>query len=320
MPATQEALVSIILTTLNSERYVARSIESCLHQTHSNLELLIVDGGSDDRTLEAVSSFGDKRIRVIHQPDNSGKLPGAINLGLANARGDFITWTQDDSWYELHAIETMLSFLEAYPAVALVYADYWDVDEAGNRIRYEAVNTPDFILVDDVVRVCFLFRREVYEVLGPQDTEYFPVHEVPWRIKVNNAFKMQPLHMALMHYTMHPGSLTGRLGPWALQYLTADALFKEGYLDSKAYRHRLGQIHIENAYDEFILQGNYQASVTHALSGLRHDPRWFGNWGLIKLIVASLLPVRDAYRRRLYSRWEMHTAAQQAALIEEFAP
>src|SRR4029079_525295 len=98
-------LISIVLTTLNSERYLARAVASCLGQTCADLELLIVDGGSTDRTLDIVATITDPRLRLIHQAGNAGKLPGAINLGLAEARGNLLTWAQADCWYEPNAFE-----------------------------------------------------------------------------------------------------------------------------------------------------------------------------------------------------------------------
>lgn len=313
------ALVTVILTTLNSERFVVRSIESCLNQTHQNLELLIVDGGSQDRTLEILGSYNDTRIRIIHQEDNTGKLPGALNLGMAHARGEFITWAQDDSWYELNAIETMLEYLNSHPDVGLVYCDYWDVDEAGNPLRYQKVHPPEDILVDDVIRQCFLFRREVYDTIGPQDTKYHPVHEVPWRIRVANAFKIQPLHVPLMYYGLHPGSLTGRIGGWQLQRMMADALLQEGHLDNAAYNLRIAQFDIDQAYDEYILQGNYRAFWRYALSGIWRNWRNLGNRGLWKLMLMSLSPVRDKYRNALFSNWLEADNIHQQNLVEQYA-
>ena len=84
-------------------------------------------------TLAILETYQDSRIRVIHQPENSGKLPGALNLGMAQAYGEFITWTQDDSWYESEAIETMLAELQKEPDLALVYTDFWIVDEHAER-------------------------------------------------------------------------------------------------------------------------------------------------------------------------------------------
>jgi glycosyltransferase involved in cell wall biosynthesis len=297
------SLASLILTTLNSERFLARSIESCLSQTHRDLELLVVDGGSRDRTLEIVGQYSDPRIRLIHQPDNTGRLPGAINLGLAAARGALITWTQADSWYEPRAIEAMAAHLAAHPEVALVYADYWDVDEAGTPLRYQAVHSLKDILVDDVVRVCFLFRREVYERIGPQDTRYYPVHDVPWRVRAAAQFRFEPLHVPLMHYTVHADSLTGQIGPWTLQRQMARALFQEGHFDRGSYRRRLAQIDIDQAYEAYVLRGDFGGFWRQALAGLMRDPRWLGNRGLWKFMARSLLPGRAAFRGRLHAEW-----------------
>lgn len=313
------SLVTIILTTLNSERFLTRSIKSCLNQSHTNLELVVVDGGSQDRTLEIVSQFEDVRIRVIHQQGNAGMLPGAINLGMANARGDYITWAQDDCWYEPNAIETMVQYLDNHVSVALVYTDYWDVDETGARIRYQFVNPPSFMLVDDVIRQCFLMRREVYHKIGPQDTQYFPVHEVPWRMRVANCFEIQQLHIPLMYYTLHPNSLTGRYrSAFEPQYLAAKALFREGYLNDKTYRHRLAKIHIDEAYHEFVLKGNYSAFRRHALVGVWRDLSWLRNRGLWKLAVVSVLPpLRISFRNSLLARWTEEEAANQKAILQK---
>lgn len=308
-------LVSIILTTLNSERFIARSIESCLQQTHVNLELLIVDGGSDDRTLHIVNEYRDPRIHLFHQINNNGKLPGAINLGMAQARGNFITWTQGDSWYESDAIETMLSFLTENPDVALVYADYWDVDEEGNRLRYQQVHPPEDILIDDVVRQCFLFRCQVYAVVGPQATEYFPVHEVPWRVRVASRFNIQPLHTALQYYTLHKGSLTSQIGNWQLQRLMVEVLFSEGHLTKSIRQERLAQVDIDQAYDELVLRGRYSAFWKFALLGIYRNWRHLFNRGLGKLMVKAVLPGRGKFREMLLSKWMNDDAIRQRDLV-----
>ena len=312
--------VTIILTTLNSERFVARSIESCLKQTYANIELLVVDGGSTDRTLEIVAGFDDERIRTIHQQDNAGKLPGALNLGMANARGEFITWTQDDSWYAPDAIEAMMGYLRSHPEVALVYSDYWDVDEAGNPIRYQAVNPPtrEFMLIDDVVRQCFLFRRSVYEAIGPQDTRYFPVHEVPWRLKVAERFQMARVQRPLMYYTLHEASLTGQIGGWQLQRLMAAALRDEAYLDASRYNQRLAEIALGDAFDAFVIQGNFARFRRLWFEAVRRNPQHLRNLGALKMLVVSYLPSRDRRWRNIHEEWRLQVARSQEALIAQF--
>ena len=74
--------VSIILPVYNGADYVGRSIESCLHQTYNNIELIIVDDGSVDKTAAIVGSYQDSRIQYIKKEKNEG-LPKALNTGFA---------------------------------------------------------------------------------------------------------------------------------------------------------------------------------------------------------------------------------------------
>ncbi len=295
-PKCQQDLVTIIVTTLNSEKLLSRSLDSCLGQTHDLLEVIVVDGGSTDRTLEIVASYDDPRLRLVHQLDNEGKLPGAINLGMAESRGQFLTWIQDDSWFEPQAVETMLAYLRAHAEVALVYTDYWDVDEQGQLLQYQRVNAPDRILSDDVVRQSFLFRRQVYETIGPQDVRYFPVHEVPWRMQIIQRFRVEPLHVPLLSYTVHAGSLTGRIGNRTLRRQVAGIFREQGYLDRGAYRRRLAEIDITEAYEAYKLRGDCGSFLQYATLGICRDPAWLRNRGLLKLMVRSLLPGREGYR------------------------
>jgi glycosyltransferase involved in cell wall biosynthesis len=317
----ESPLVSIILTTLNSERFLARSIESCLSQSHEKLELIVVDGGSKDATLSIVDGYRDPRIRVVHQKHNAGKLPGALNLGMAEAKGDLITWTQDDCWYEPDAIRIMAEYLEDHEEIGLVYCDLWFVDEGGIPLQLSPAMDPELIADGgDIVGQCFLFRRQVYEEIGPQDVAYFPVHEVPWRIKVARRFQIRPLRVPLMYYTMHDASLTGRIGAWELQRMSARALLSEGIADRHWFRHRLAEIDIHESYEACVLKGDYTTLWRRAISGIWRVPGHLRNLGYFKLLLRSLLPGRETYRCRLLRAWQTKQEAILAEQIARFLP
>ncbi|MCL4553035.1 MAG: glycosyltransferase, partial [Candidatus Marsarchaeota archaeon] len=173
-----EPLVSIVLTTLNGARYLGEAINSCLGQTYPNIELIIVDGGSTDGTLDIVASYGD-RVRLINQKNNEGRLPGAINLGLDNTRGEYLTWMQADCVYAPQAIERMVDVLEAHPEVGQVYADYWQINEDGNHVCIHSTREQEQFLnvLGDPAGVCFLIRRSVRDQIGPHDVSTHPNHD-----------------------------------------------------------------------------------------------------------------------------------------------
>jgi glycosyltransferase involved in cell wall biosynthesis len=93
-------LVSIVTPTYNHERYIASCIQSVIDQVYENWEMLVVDDGSTDRTVEIVKSFSDKRIRLITQ-ENKGlmRLGETYNAALAQAQGDVVAILEgDDFW------------------------------------------------------------------------------------------------------------------------------------------------------------------------------------------------------------------------------
>lgn len=104
-----DSLVSVIMPAYNAEKTIGRAIESVLQQTYSNWELIIVNDGSTDTTLEVVSKYKDSRLKVVNQT-NTG-LSGARNAGLDSAKGDYITFIDSDDWYEQDFLSQLMMSL-----------------------------------------------------------------------------------------------------------------------------------------------------------------------------------------------------------------
>ena len=122
-----ENLVSIVLPTYNGEKFLRQSIDSCLHQTYKNIELIVVNDCSTDQTEEIILSYNDSRL-VYHKNTTNQKLPNSLNIGFSLAKGDYLSWTSDDNYYHPEAIEKMVNVMET--GQDLVYAPYWTIDDA----------------------------------------------------------------------------------------------------------------------------------------------------------------------------------------------
>jgi glycosyltransferase involved in cell wall biosynthesis len=110
-------LVTIISVTFNSEKTIARTIESVLHQTYQNIEYIIIDGASKDRTVEVAKSYQKdfenshgKSLTIISEPDR-GMYDG-LNKGARMAHGELVGQINSDDWYELDAVSAMVSLYE----------------------------------------------------------------------------------------------------------------------------------------------------------------------------------------------------------------
>jgi glycosyltransferase involved in cell wall biosynthesis len=104
--------VSIITVSYNSDKTIRQTIESVLSQDYSDLEYIVVDGGSRDKTVEILKSFGDK-IKYISEPDNG--IYDAMNKGMAMATGDVIgTIGSDDFYPDFQVISKIVGAFEYY--------------------------------------------------------------------------------------------------------------------------------------------------------------------------------------------------------------
>jgi glycosyltransferase involved in cell wall biosynthesis len=104
------AKVSIITPVFNSEKYVAETIQSILNQTHKNIELIIVNDGSTDKSEEIIHSFTDERILYFKQ-ENKGQV-AASNFGLSKATGNYIKFFDADDIMNTSHIEIQLKKID----------------------------------------------------------------------------------------------------------------------------------------------------------------------------------------------------------------
>jgi glycosyltransferase involved in cell wall biosynthesis len=124
--------VSVVMPVYNVERFVAASIDSVLAQTYSDFELIIVDDGATDGSVEICRGFADPRIRIIHQRNRG--LAGARNTGIAAARGRFIALLDSDDIWLPDKLARHVAHLEADLGLGVSYTGAALIDEAGQDI------------------------------------------------------------------------------------------------------------------------------------------------------------------------------------------
>ncbi len=124
-------LISIIVPVYNIEEYLPRCIESVLAQTYTNLELILVDDGSKDRSGEICDEYQkkDSRIQVIHK--ENGGSSSARNVGIRAARGQYLGFVDSDDYVEKTMYETMVRGIES-TGCNIIQVARDEIDEEGN--------------------------------------------------------------------------------------------------------------------------------------------------------------------------------------------
>lgn len=142
--------VSVIILAYNTEEYIAKSIKSALEQTQKNIELIIVDDGSKDKTLEIINSFSDKRIQVLVNKENRGQN-FSTNLAIHQAQGNWITRLDSDDWYAVDRLEKLLNI--AYSQNIDMIADDIYFIQDGKTAPWSTLLTQSKYKVKDNIKI-----------------------------------------------------------------------------------------------------------------------------------------------------------------------
>lgn len=110
----EEKKVSIIIPVYNSEETLKKCIESVINQTYKNIEILVINDGSKDKSLKIINEYKnkDKRIKIINQ-ENKG-VSGARNTGINNATGDYITFIDSDDYIKPNLVKDTIKIFKEY--------------------------------------------------------------------------------------------------------------------------------------------------------------------------------------------------------------
>lgn len=126
-------LISVIIPAFNSEKTIQETIESVLQQTFSDFELIVINDGSTDATLEVVTSIKDDRVKVFSYP-NAG-VAVSRNRGVSHSIGEFVSFLDADDLWTADKLEAQLKALQENPQAAVAYSWLDAIDESGNFLR-----------------------------------------------------------------------------------------------------------------------------------------------------------------------------------------
>lgn len=220
-----DGLVSVVLPVFNGEKVIAQSIESVLAQTYRDLELIIVNDGSTDNTLEIAESLAqkDSRIKIINQENK--KLPTALSVGFREAKGEFFTWTSADNIMLPDCISVMVEDIKRKPDVSMVYGNMRLIDARGHIKRghfwfekplfsgnvclpknTNCLNT----FANNTIGAAFLYRSRAAYILGDYSKFRTNLEDYDYWMRLNSLLKIDHIdeQKPIYLYRIHDESLT----------------------------------------------------------------------------------------------------------------
>ena len=203
---------SIVMASYNQVETIQQSIDSLLNQTHSDYELIIIDGNSKDGCIDIINKYQDNPKVKIFIDDNLG-LYGARNKGLLEATGDVVGFLNTDDYFELNALEVMNKVFSEDASLDVAYAINHAVNKDGSfksvagDFEYDKEKLiREYIAMPDQTTY---IKRESLAKVGLYDPTFSIVADWDfWQraMVLDLKFKRVPIHIA--NYRQYPETLT----------------------------------------------------------------------------------------------------------------
>ena len=184
-------LVSVVIPTYNRAHVLGRSIDSVLKQTYTNFELIIVDDGSVDNTMELIKKYlNDGRVKY-HRLENNAGVSNARNEGAALAQGEWIAFHDSDDEWHPDKLEKQLKYIENHQECEMVYSAYAYYKEGRDgyiRMPHEGVrgNITDYLLLKNCIGApTVIIKNELFKKLGGFRSDYPSLEDWEFAIRVS---------------------------------------------------------------------------------------------------------------------------------------
>ena len=203
--------ISIITATFNSGKTVKDTFVSVLNQTYDNYELIVVDGGSKDDTLEIIRHYEPifkGRMKWISEPDRG--IYDAMNKGIAMATGDAVGFLNSDDFYSSCGILRMVASSMRNKNIDAVYGDvhYVHDNDLGKCVRYYSSRAFHRVWMRFgfmPAHPSFYCRREVYEKYGTFDLSYKVAADFECLLRLIFLHRIRTMYLPLDFVTMRTG-------------------------------------------------------------------------------------------------------------------
>lgn len=269
----EAGLVSVIIPAYNAAAYVAEAVDSVLAQDYPHVEVIVVNDGSKDNTLDVLRGYGD-RIRVVDQA-NAGP-PRARNAGLAAVRGEFVAFLDADDIWLPTKLSAQVAHLRAHADVSTVFTRWfvWPADADG-VFRIPAVSPvpvvgnavvadrsgwmyTKLLLECHLLTTTVMMRRSLIDKLGGFDVNLFNGDDYDFWLRASREAKVDQLDCIGAYYRVVPGSVSRKARPVNYERVVIEqALKRWGLTDPKAgtamdrrvMRDHLDRLAIQFGYD-----------------------------------------------------------------------
>lgn len=202
--------ITVYITNHNYGRYLKKSIESVLKQKYSDWELIVIDDGSTDNSRSVLKRFEKHtKVEIVYQKNKGLNISN--NIALRSAKGKYIMRLDADDYLDENALLVLANVLDQHPEIALVYPDYYRIEEDGTIIDIQRRNKLDkeIKLYDMPAHgACTLIRKQNLIEIGGYGEDVRCQDGYDLWVKFIGKYKVYNVNIPLFYYRQHGVNLT----------------------------------------------------------------------------------------------------------------
>jgi glycosyltransferase involved in cell wall biosynthesis len=201
----ESPLVTIVTPSFNQVSFLEATIQSVLSQDYPKIEYILVDGGSQDGSLEIIKKYADRFAYWVSEQDRGHA--DALNKGFSRANGKIWAWLNSDDTYYPEAVSRAVRFLVENPDVGMVYGDADLTDDQGNIIgEFAARQTDYYRMLEGSVHIpqaTTFIRASVWQQIGELDLSLFFGFDYDLWVKISKITKIKYLPQKWATFRLH---------------------------------------------------------------------------------------------------------------------
>jgi len=281
---SDEELISVLIPAYNAERFIEEALRSVSRQTHANLEIIVVDDGSTDRTLEILERYAGIEPRLTVLKQSHGGVSAARNTGLRQAKGSLVAQIDADDIMKPERLAIQAAFLKHNPALSFCGSGMDFINEAGevvggftlklhdlNDLGYMLRHRRQFSFTHGTV----MYRKAAVEAVGGYQSEFDAAEDLHLFLRMLSAGYLGiSLPERLLQYRLHLNGISG--SQTRRQVQLRDFLFHNFYaerdrresVDFETFRRRGSKL--SRAYGRW----REEADILHSKARYRRVMGW----------------------------------------------